>query len=436
MLKAIKIRLYPDKAQEQEMNKLLGSCRFVYNYCLGQKINAYKLDKASLSMGDLNKKVIVLKNTEEYLWLKDAHSKVVQQSLLNLDLAYKNFFREKKGFPKFKSKRNGDSCRFPVDAISGVKGNRFNLTTKLKNILFKCSARDEKILNKSQTDIKSATLSKTKSGNFMLSVLIDKKQSTSLSSTTDKMVGIDIGIKDFIVDSNGRSFENIKTNRNNKLKLAKLQRQISKKANGSKNRDKTRIFLAKFNSKLTNKKQYYLHSIVNELLNENQVIAIEDLNVKGMMSNHKLAKSIQELSIGEFFRILKYKADWQNKTIFTVNRWFASSKICSNCGYKNKNLKLSDREWICPHCGAKHSRDHNAAKNILNEAIKDLNTQIGLSKPELTLVESSSMDDPTRNGVLKSTCSSKQEGKTVKFANEFIPNNIFHCLLRNSNTIS
>ena len=418
MLKAIKIRLYPDKVQEQEMNKLLGSCRFVYNYCLGQKINAYKLDKTSLSTSDLNKKVIALKDTEEYVWLKDAHSKVIQQSLLNLDLAYKNFFREKKGFPRFKSKRDGDSCRFPVDAISGVKGNRFNLTTKLKSILFKCSVRDEKILNKNQADIKSATLSKTKSGNFMLSILIGREQNATLPNATDKMIGIDIGIKDFIVDSNGKSFENIKTNRNSKLKLAKLQKQISRKVKGSKNRDKTRVCLAKFNNKLTNKKQYYLHSIVNELLNENQVIAIEDLNVKGMMSNHKLAKSIQELSIGEFFRILKYKADWQYKTILTVDRWFASSKICSNCGYKNKNLKLSDREWICPHCGAKHDRDHNAAKNILNEAIKDLNIQIGLSKPEFTLVESSSMDDPTRNGVLKSIYSSKQEGKSVKIVNE------------------
>ena len=420
MLKAIKIRLYLDAMQEQEMSKLLGSCRFVYNYCLGQKIDAYKQNKASLSMSDLNKKVILLKNTEEYMWLKDAHSKVIQQSLLNLDSAYKNFFREKRGFPKFKNKRNGDSCRFPVDAISGVKGNRFNLTTKLKDILFKCSVRDEKILNKNQTDIKSATLSKTKSGNFMLSVLIDKKQGTALSNATNKMAGIDIGIKDFIVDSNGKSFENIKTNRNNKLKLAKLQRQVSRKVNGSKNRDKARIRLAKFNNKLTNKKQYYLHSIVNELLNENQVIAIEDLNVKGMMSNHKLAKSIQELSIGEFFRILKYKADWQSKTILTIDRWFASSKICSNCGYKNKNLKLTDREWICPQCGTKHNRDHNSAKNILDEAIKDLNTQIGLSKPELTLVESSSMDDPTRNGVLKSIYSKKQEDKTAKFVNEFV----------------
>jgi putative transposase len=138
------------------------------------------------------------------------------------------------------------------------------------------------------------------------------------------------------------------------------------------------------------------------------------------MSNHKLAKSIQELSIGEFFRILKYKADWQSKTILTIDRWFASSKICSNCGYKNKNLKLTDREWICPQCGTKHNRDHNSAKNILDEAIKDLNTQIGLSKPELTLVESSSMDDPTRNGVLKSIYSKKQEDKTAKFVNEFV----------------
>ena len=414
MLRGIKIRIYPDEGQKQEINKLLGCCRFVYNRCLDLKITAYKDDKTSLSTSDLNKKVIEIKKQDEFVWLADAHSKVIQQSLLNLDSAYKKFFKEKSGFPKFKSKKEGDSCRFPVDAIGGIKGNRVNLTKKINNILFKCSVKDEKYLNKHQSLIKSATLRKTLSGNCMLSILIDRDVDKSRFPRTNGQVGIDIGIKDFVITSEGEVFENIKSNRRNALKLASLQRQISRKQKKSKNRDKARIKFARFNETLKNKKKYYLHSVVNSLLNENQIIAIEDLNVKGMMKNHNLAKSIQELSIGEFTRILQYKASWYNKAIVKIDRWFPSSKLCSCCGYKNKNLTLKDREWTCPNCNTAHDRDHNAAVNILAEALRLCNEQIGLSKPELTLVEIAPVDDPARNGSLKSMQSMKQEEDFVR----------------------
>ena len=420
MLKAIKIRLYPNEEQATEINKLLGCCRFVYNRCLSLKVDAYKEEKTNLSMSDLNKKIIELKNTEEYIWLKDAHSKVIQQSLIDLDKAYKNFFKKKNGFPNFKKKSYEDKCRFPVDAISGIKGNRLNLITKIKDVCFKCSVKDEKYLNKKQKNIKSATLTKTKSGKYVISILIDWVVDKHLPSTT-KMIGIDIGIKDFVITSDGQLFENIKTQRKNKNKLARLHRQLSKKQKAGKNKEKARIILANYNEKLNNQKEYYLHEVVNNLIYENQVIAIEDLNVKGMMKNHNLAKSIQELSIGEFFRILDYKASWHGKSIVKINRWFPSSKLCSCCGYKNKSLKLKDREWICPNCQTHHNRDANAANNILIEGIKILNKEkIGLSKPELTLVENGSVDDPARNGMLKSICSVKQEDKTAKFVNENI----------------
>ena len=234
-------------------------------------------------------------------------------------------------------------------------------------------------------DIKSGTLSKNKIGHYYFSILIDRENTKTLPKT-DKIIGIDLGIKDFIVDSNGNSFENIKVIRNNEKKLKKLHRNLSKKKDGSNNKEKCRKKLAKFNLKLHNIKENYLHTIVNQLLNENQVIVIEDLNVKGLLKNHCLAKSIQELSLYRFKEILTYKTNWYGRDIIEIDRFYPSSKLCSCCGYKNKELTLSDRTWFCPECGSNHNRDYNAAINIKNEGIRILN--IGLSSPELTLQES------------------------------------------------
>ena len=403
MLKAIKIRIYPNLYQKVEMNKLIGCARFAFNFCLGLKIEKYEKEEKSLSRGELDKILNALKKDKYHLWLGEAHSKVLQQSLIDLESAYKNFFKNGFGFPKFKSKNNQkNSCRFPVDAISGLNGNRFNLTKKLNNILFKCSVRDEKYLNKHQDKIKSATLSKTKSGKYFLSILIDNAIEKPIKNN-ENFIGIDLGIKDFIVCSDGKTFENIKTQRNNSKKLASLNRNLSKKGNQKKsepkNKEKARIKLAKFNEKLNNKKEFYLHHVANQLLNENQVIVIEDLKVKNMMKNHNLARSMQELSISKFISILEYKAKEQNKFIIKVDRFFPSSKLCNVCGYKNKTLKLKDREWLCPECNTFHDRDLNAAINIKKEGLRIYNQQIndndkiGLSKSEYTPVENGSVDD-------------------------------------------
>ena len=240
--------------------------------------------------------------------MKESHSKVLQQSLINLETAYKNFFKSGSGFPKFKSKHQNQSCRFPVDAISGVKGNRINIINALKDIHYKCSSSDEKYLNKNQSAIKSGTLSKTKSGNYYFSILIDRPNKT-IENTDSHIIGIDLGIKDFIVSSEGTRYENLKSKRLNKNKLARLHRELSRKKKGSNNRNKARIKLSKTYEKLNNIKEYYLHSITNQLLSENQTIVIEDLNVKGMLKNHKLAKSIQELSLNRFKTILRYKEE-------------------------------------------------------------------------------------------------------------------------------
>jgi putative transposase len=398
MIRAIKLQLYLNDEQRVYASKLFGTSRFIYNNLLSYKIQKYNLDKSTVSFGELGKQLVNLKS--EYEWIKDSHSKVLQQSIIDLDKAYKSFFKNGYGFPKFKSKKdNKNSCRFPVDAISGINGNRITLIKQLKDIHFKCSINDERFLNKNQDEIKSATLTKSKSGKYFLSILIDKPTKT-LAKATNDIIGIDLGIKDFIVDSNGKRYENIKIKRNNEKQLARLHKQMSRKLmigtgefkfnekwqkdveikRPSKNREKARIKLAKLYEKLTNKKENYLHHVVNELLNENQVIVIEDLNIEGMMKNHNLAKSIQELSLSRFKTILKYKALWYGRDVIEIDRFFPSSKLCSNCGSKNTELKLSDREWECTTCNTIHDRDLNAAVNIREEGSRIL--KIGLSSPE------------------------------------------------------
>jgi len=386
VLKAIKIKLYPSVEQVNYINNLLGSSRFVYNQCLSFKSVEYGLWNNSTGIKETGKHLTEMK--KDHKWLKDSHSKVLQQSVINLERAFKNFYNKTSKYPTYKSKHQNQSCRFPVDAISGIKGNRINIINKLKDINYKCSVKDEKYLNSHQSLIKSATLSKTKSGNYFFSVLIDRSNK-KLKSPVNKLVGIDLGIKDFIVTSEGHKYENLKIKRNNKHKISKLHKELSRKQKGSSNRNKSKIKLARYYEKLNNKKDYYLHSVVNQLLSENQTIVIEDLNVSGMLKNHKLARSIQELSLNRFKTILKYKAEWYGREVIEVNRWFPSSKLCHGCGYKNSGMTLKDREWICPDCGLIHDRDLNAAINIRNEGMK---IKIGMSLPKLTPLESKSVD--------------------------------------------
>ena len=409
MLKGIKLRIYPNQDQIIYISRLLGSCRFVYNNVLAYKIEKYGADKTSVSLYDTCNYLVALKKNENLSWLKESHSKVLQQTLFNLDNAYSNFFRNSKGFPKFKSRKdNHQSCRFPKDAIGKIKGNRINIIRPLKDVHFKCSIRDEKYLNKYFEQIKSGTLTKTKSGKYYFNILIDSSEYINKNiiknseSVKDKLIGIDLGIKDFIITSENERFENIKSIRNNENKLKRLQRELSRKQllktgefkfnkkynkdveikRPSKNREKARIKLAKFHEKLANKKENYLHNVVNKLLSENQTIVIENLNVSGMMKNHKLAKSIQELSLFRFKEILKYKAEWHDKEVIMIDRWFPSSKLCSCCGFKNVDLVLKDRSWTCPECGEKHDRDLNAAINIKQEGLRLLSIKISSSVPQ------------------------------------------------------
>jgi len=393
VLKSIKVRLYPNNNQEIYINKLLGSYRFVYNNCLSLKKNTYIDTKTNLGLKDLGKYFHNdLTKNPEYIWLQEHNTKVLKQSILILLDAYKNFFVNGNGFPKFKSKHdNVLSCRFPSESISSrnqyITG-KLTLTKELKGIKFSCSDKYKQHLDKYKSGIKSATLTKTKSCKYFLSILVDSDEIRILNTPKNTHIGIDLGIKDFIVTSKGETFENIKVIRNNKEKLKRLHKSLSRKKKGSNNKEKCRKKLARFNEKLNNIKENYLHKVSNQLLNENQVIVMEDLNVSGMMKNHNLAKSIQELSLHRFKTMLNYKASWYGRTVIQIDRYFPSSKLCNQCGYKNINLQLKDRSWICPTCGTNHNRDFNAAINIEKEGIRI----IGIRCAELTSTESKSLD--------------------------------------------
>lgn len=394
MLKAIKIRLYPNKTQEVYIGKLLGSYRFVYNQCLSLKKEKYIEDKTNLKLTELGQYFHNnLTKNEEYKWLNEHNTKVLKQSIITMLDAYKRFFVNGAGFPKFKSKHDKQSCRFPLEAISkrnDYLSNRLTLTSDLKNVKFSCSDKYTKYLDKYKDAIKSATLSKSKSGKYFLSILVNSDEIIIKENKPhNDFIGLDLGIKDFIITSEGKTYENIKIKRNNNKKLVKLNRLLSRKQKGSKNKNKARIKLARFYEKLNNKKENYLHLVTNQLLNENQVIVIESLNVKGMMQNHKLAKSIQELSLYRFKEMLRYKSDWHGNSIVEIDRFYPSSKLCSVCGYKKDDLRLKDRKWACPDCGSIHHRDINAAINILNEGKRLLNNKIPIRCGKLMPLESS-----------------------------------------------
>ena len=372
MLRAIKVRLYPNKTQEQTLNKVIGSYRFVYNHMLARKQEAYKSDKTNLGLKELSKYFHgELLNDEEYQWLKEQNTKVMKQSIRQMLSAYDKFFKEHKGFPKFKSKRDKQSALFPIDAIS--KTNTFNtkhisLTTSLKNIKFRCSDLYHKRLQKYKDHIRRATLSKTKSGCYTLSILVEVNDNELVKfNKTSRDVGIDLGVKDFVITSDGNVFENKHFYKKDEKKLSKLQRQLSKKRKGSSNFHNQCKRIAKVFETITNKKENYIHSVVNELLKCYDTIYMEDLDTSGMLKNHKLAKAIQEVGFYKFKTVLSTKALQNDKKVVLIGRFYPSSKTCSKCGYIHKDLKLKERHWQCPNCSTSHDRDYNAALNILYE---------------------------------------------------------------------
>ena len=367
MKRAYKYKIKPTMKQQNMLLQHFGCARFIYNWGLDLKIKAYLKDKTQLSYIDLAKELTLLKKTEEYKWLNDVPAVVLQQQLRCLDAAFKNFFREKKGFPKFKSKhRSKDCCKF----IQSVKFDFGKLQVKIPKVGW-VKICWNKEFDLYQCKLGTLTVSKDKCGTYWVTILIDDGKPSLPKTKVEKetSVGIDLGIKDFAILSDGTKFANPKYYEKRQCKLRRLQQRLSKKTKDSKNRNKAKIHLAACSRRITNCRTDYLQKLSTYLVQNYNTICIEDLNVEGMLKNHNLAKSISSASWSEFRRMLTYKCEWYGKNILVIDRFEPSSKTCNNCGYIYKSLTLSERSWKCPICGETLDRDINAAKNIRDIAL-------------------------------------------------------------------
>lgn len=364
MLKRINIRLYPTKKQEKVLDNHFNAYRFAYNLCLEYKSHLWKYYKVNKSGYDLQNELFPIIKEVEFLSI--CKVECVRQAALDVDKNYKKFFKGN-GFPKFKSKK--DKQAFVSNQAISIKKEKLFFFSNL--IKFKTSDRYfEKLKN---SKIKQCSFSKDKTGKYWASCLIDDYEVKVLSKTENK-IGIDLGLKHFLITSDGEYIDNQKFYIRNQFKLRKLQRRFSKTKKGGKNREKLRIKIAKLYQKITNQKQYFFHQVSNKLIRENQSISCENLKVENMIKNRKLSKSIQDVSWSSFIRILEYKCIWYDRKLIKIPTFYSSSKICNNCGNKKEDLKLSDRTYNCESCGFSIDRDLNASLNIRD--YRDKCTQI------------------------------------------------------------
>lgn len=359
--RAYKFRIYPDAKQQEQLAQTFGCARYVFNWALSLRKTAYE-NNNKLSANEVSSQLTALKRQESFIWLKDVSSVCLQQSLANLDTAYKRFFKKLGGYPVYKKRSNKQSVRYEKTAFV-FKNGKLKLAKQDKFMKVKFS----RPIN---GEVSSITVSKNPDGKYFASFLV--KEQFQPSAKTAKQIALDLGIKDFATFNDGSRVANPKYLFKSFSKLKRLQRKLSKRTKGSKNRNKARIKLARLHSKIANQRLDFLHKLSTQIVNENQVICVEDLAVKEMLQQNKLiAKLASSLGWREFLTMLEYKSSWNERQFIKVNRFFASSKTCSACGAKNDELTLSQRSWVCA-CGAKHDRDHNAAKNILKEGLRNL----------------------------------------------------------------
>ena len=369
MLKAYKYRLYPTKTQEVLLTKHFGCARYIYNYGLERKIKSYAETKKSVSRFTIQADLPKLKKSEETKWLSEVNSLSLQAALLNLDMAFTHFFKEKKGFPKFKSKHNNrQSFQVPQNTKVDYDAKLVFLPKFKEGI--KCRF-DRRFSGK----IKTSTVSRTPTGKYFVSILVETEDIIPNKAPIDenKAVGVDLGIKTFATLSDGTEIQNPKYLKKALKKLKRLQRSVSRKKTGSNSRKKAVKLLARQYEKVTNKRKDFLHKTSKYLIDHYDTICLETLSARNMMKNHRLAQALSDIGISSFNAYIDYKAEWYGKNIIRIGRFEPSSKMCS-CGNINRGLKLSDRVWTCPACGAVNQRDLLAAQNIKKFAFKLNNT--------------------------------------------------------------
>lgn len=389
--RGIDIRLYPNKGQKNFINKMVGAVRVVYNASLYRCQKHYEENKTTLKMKPTDL-------YDEFPWMKELDSQGLCNAFMDLNVAYQKWFSSLKGknkgkfkAPKFKKKTHAETYRNAMcyKEISKLfQGDKIYLP-KLKLVSFKSHidlTRIRKIYN--------VTIKKTNTNKYFCSICCDYE--VPEYEHTGNCIGLDLGIKDLIITSDGQKFENKKFLKNYEKKINHLQRNYSRKTKGSKNQEKARLKLAIAHEKLSNKRKDYLHKITTSIVKENSIICIEDLNVKGMMKNHKLAKSISDCSFSMIRNMLEYKCKWYGRQLIIIDRWSPTSKTCNDCGYVMKDWNLGIREWTCPNCHSHHDRDINAAKNILDEGMKILD-RAGTARIEACEVDSSVVEIQSRS---------------------------------------
>lgn len=369
MLKAIKVRIYPTDQQSVTLAKHFGCTRWLWNLCLSVMTETYKTTGKGISALTMKKQIPALK--AEYEWLKECYSQCLQQSVLNLSQAFQNFFEGRAKYPNFKSKHRRQSVQFPqnVKVIS-------ESSIKFPGLLGTVAA---KIHRPIEGRLKTVTVSKMPDGKYFASLLVEDGIDQPKSSSEGKAIGIDLGLTDFAVTSDGSKFANPRYLKKHERNLKRKQRKLSRKKKGTQNRNKARIKVATVHAKIARVREDFHHKLSRKLVNENQVIAVEDLAVKNMVKNHNLAKAISDVGWGQFCTLLKYKAEFEGKVYLEVGRFFPSSHLCSNTLLPLEKMDLSIRSFKCPHCHERHDRDINAAINIRNEGLRILASGSGAS---------------------------------------------------------
>ena len=373
--KAYKYRIYPNREQQELINKHIGCCRYVYNLCLEKKINAYKTSKKNISSFELMKILPSLKKEQETSFLKEVNSLSLQAAIRNLDSAYQRFFKEKKGFPKFKSKRNSRQS-FQIVQNTNVDFDKKKVYIPKFKEGIKC--RFHRFFN---GKVKTSTISRTSTDKYYISILVEKDEDNPKKKPIDESqaVGIDLGIKTFATLSNGKEIQNPKNLKNAMTRLKRLQRSLSRKVKGSNNRERERKVLACQYERVTNRRNDFLEKVTHQLVTTYDTICLETLSARNMMKNHRLAQALSDISIGRFNKLIEQKAEWYGTNILRIGRFEPSSKMCS-CGYIYKDLKLSQRVWTCPSCGRRNQRDLLAAQNIKSFAFNKRHNTAGTAE--------------------------------------------------------